>query len=80
MSGVTGTGTTTGATYRYEEGEHRPVQPGLRRHDAKRGRRGATLVGSGGAGASTTTLIVVWRLDADGLKVDREQPRITCSA
>lgn len=78
-SGVTGTGSTTGSTYRYAEasiGQYNQSFDGTTQNIAV---AHVTLVGTAGAGASTTTLVLVWRLDADGLHVNTEQSRITCS-
>jgi hypothetical protein len=78
-SGVTGTGTTTGSTYRYAEASIGQYNQGFDGTTENIAVAHVTLVGTGGAGASTTTLIVVWRLDADGLHVNTEQSRITCN-
>jgi hypothetical protein len=76
-SGVSGTGTETGSPYRYAEASIGQYNQGIDGATENIAVAHATLVG---AGVSTTTLILVWRLDANGLHVNTEQSRITCSA
>ena len=78
-SDVTGTGTTSGTTYRaaqtsigqFDEGFDGTTQNVAVSH--------LTLVGTGGSGVATVTTVVVWRSDEDGFHLATEQLHATCS-